>query len=29
MTELNKNWNKQTVEIVDAVTKLREILETL
>ena len=26
-TELNKNWNQQTVEIVDAVTKLRGVLE--
>ena len=27
MTELNKNWNQQTVDVVDAVTKLREVLE--
>ena len=27
-TELNKNWNQQTVDVVDAVTKLREVLGT-
>jgi hypothetical protein len=27
-TEKNKNWNQQTVDVVDAVTKLREVLET-
>ena len=27
-TELNKNWNQQTVDVVEAVTKLREVLET-
>ena len=27
-TELNKNWNQQTVDVVDAVTKLREVLES-
>jgi len=26
-TEKNKNWNQQTVDVVDAVTKLREVLE--
>ena len=28
MTELNKTWNQKTVDGVDAVTKLREVLET-
>ena len=28
MTELNKNWNQQTADVVEAVTKLREVLET-
>ena len=27
-TEKNKTWNQQTVDVVDAVTKLREVLET-
>ena len=27
MSELNKNWNRQTADVVDAVTKLRETLE--
>ena len=27
-TEKNKNWNQQTVDVVDAVTKLREVLES-
>ena len=26
-TELNKNWNRQTADVVGAVTKLREVLE--
>ena len=28
MNKVNKTWNQQTVDVVDAVTKLREILET-
>ena len=27
-TQCNKNWNQQTVDVVDAVTKLREVLES-
>ena len=27
MSELNKNWNRQTADVVDAVTNLREVLE--
>jgi len=26
-TEKNKNWNRQTADVVGAVTKLREVLE--
>jgi len=26
-TKLNKNWNQQTANVVEAVTKLREVLE--
>jgi hypothetical protein len=28
MNKVNKTWNQQTVDVVDAVTNLREILET-
>jgi hypothetical protein len=28
MNKINKTWNQQTVDVVDAVTKLREILES-
>ena len=27
MNKINKTWNQQTVDVVDAVTKLRETLE--
>ena len=27
-TEKNKTWNQQTVDVVDAVTNLREVLES-